>query len=153
MTYVDGLRTVLIERGATEQMLNSKTATMVFDAIVDNEVLASETARAEMDRIDGRLKQLEKTQENLAKMSRDFQKKLKAADELASQEIISDPSVIDGLLAYRKMLEITCDVFGEESMTEEVICKTIEAASYGMWRSVMGPKDASRSVNRRQAIL
>jgi hypothetical protein len=74
----------------------------------------------------------------------EFRKELEAAGIELSQQHISDRTIIDGLLAYRQMLDDTIEVFGSCSMTEEVICKAIEAASYGMWRSVMGPKDNGR---------
>ena len=46
----------------------------------------------------------------------------------------------NSLSVYESVLRTTRNVFGAEAMTEAVICKAIEAASYGMWRSIMGPK-------------
>ena len=61
----------------------------------------------------------------------------------ASNELISDRKIAESVLVYRKVLEATADVFGVENMqkSESAMCKAIEAASYGLWRSIMGPKD------------
>lgn len=67
----------------------------------------------------------------------------KALEEEASKlgrSYIQDEHTRNGIAAYREVLHATRDVFGDEAMTEAVICKAIEAGSYGMWRSVMGPK-------------
>ena len=41
------------------------------------------------------------------------------------------------IATYRGMLEATKDVFGE-SLSDEVMSASIEAASYGAWRTIMG---------------
>ncbi len=53
---------------------------------------------------------------------------------------ISNPVINDSLNAFAQMLRIVHDEFGDEAMTEQVICTAINAASYGYWRSVMGGK-------------
>ena len=61
-------------------------------------------------------------------------------DDLVSMGI-EDGAVLDSVLAYGCMLEMTKEVFGEENLTEAVMVKAIEAASYTAYRNVMGPKD------------
>ena len=55
-------------------------------------------------------------------------------------KIVNDEKLVDALNLYRAMLSDTKQVFGDEKMTEAVIIQAIEAASYGMWRSIMGGK-------------
>ena len=47
---------------------------------------------------------------------------------------MANDNVQDILLAYRGILEITRDVFGEENMTEDVIRSTICEAGSMAWR-------------------
>lgn len=59
---------------------------------------------------------------------------------------ISERKTTDALIAYRIVLQNTKEIFGEEKLTENVMMKAIEAASYIGYRSIMG--EAAQS-NRR----
>ena len=43
-----------------------------------------------------------------------------------------DKNVGDGIIAFRSVLEMTREVFGEERMTEPIICKALEVAGRAM---------------------
>jgi hypothetical protein len=73
--------------------------------------------------------------------------------ELLSQYIatgklsmISDRDTIDALLCFQYAIKAVKEVFGEENMTTEVMCKAIEAGSYLGYRSIMG--EASKPTKR-----
>ena len=46
----------------------------------------------------------------------------------------------DALDFYASILQRTMDVLGEERLTEPVIVKLLETASYITWRNIMGGK-------------
>ena len=54
--------------------------------------------------------------------------------------LIDDKATRNEIMAYREVLRVTLDVFGEDRVTENVAIKAIDAASYCAWRSIMGPK-------------
>ena len=70
---------------------------------------------------------------------------------------ITDERIIDGVNAFAEILQIGVDTFGMGNMTEAVICKLIEAGSYGYWRSVMGPKfdsyESDKKQSRKQRVI
>lgn len=146
-----GMREWMLEHGANLQQVNSKTMEMIVDAMADESVTSYATVREDVRRLKevansarGKAEAAEHVAVSLRGEMSEFRKEVEAAGIELSQQHISDRTIIDGLLAYRQILDDTMDVFGVDSMTEEVICKAIEAASYGMWRSVMGPKDNGR---------
>ena len=69
-----------------------------------------------------------------------YRKSLEDEASKLGRAYVKDEHIRDGIAAYKEMLHVTRDVFGDDAMTDDVICKAIEAASYGMWRSIMGPK-------------
>ena len=150
MAENNSLKERLVELGATEAQLKSKVVTLMEDSMIDDEALRSETVRKELAELHRQTKdagsQTEKYRRSLylaQKEMSDLRKNIQAANTFAIDSVISNESVKDGVIAYKRMLESTRDVFGADAMTEEVVCKAIEAASYGMWRSVMGPKSGS----------
>lgn len=54
---------------------------------------------------------------------------------------ITNPNTRDALNLYTAILTTTKDIFGEEKLTEQVMIKLLETASYGIWRSIMGSKN------------
>ena len=67
--------------------------------------------------------------------------------------IVNDEKLVDALNLYRAVLSETKQVFGDEKMTEAVIIQAIEAASYGMWRAIMGGKfDESEPKKERRKL-
>lgn len=63
---------------------------------------------------------------------------LKARTSDALMRYISDPDLKNAVACFNSTLTITQEVFGEENMTEAVICKAIEAGSYIAYRAIMG---------------
>lgn len=56
----------------------------------------------------------------------------------ALMRYISDTDLKNAVACFNSTLTITQEVFGEENMTEAVICKAIEAGSYIAYRAIMG---------------
>ena len=137
----EGLRSKLRELGANEQQLNSKIVDMIENSWFDDEVMKSATAKEQMADLTKRGGILQRKIDTLERRTTEYENNLKLANQSISQHVITDKSTIDGILAYENMLKATVDVFGPEKMTEEVICKAIESASYGMWRSITGSKE------------
>lgn len=52
--------------------------------------------------------------------------------------LIESRDVRDALLCFRETLKAVKETFGEEKITETVICQAIEAGSYMGYRSIMG---------------
>ena len=77
---------------------------------------------------------------------------LKEAEKKAKDQIeaygIKDTDLVQAVNVYAEVLGRTKDIVAED-MTEEIWLKTIEAASYGMWRSIMGPKFDDKGQGRR----
>jgi len=65
-------------------------------------------------------------------------KELKARKSDALMRYISDSDLKNAVACFNSTLTITQEVFGEENMTEAVICKAIEAGSYIAYRAIMG---------------
>jgi sulfite reductase alpha subunit-like flavoprotein len=63
---------------------------------------------------------------------------LKARKSDALMRYISDSDLKNAVACFNSTLTITQEVFGEENMTEAVICKAIEAGSYIAYRAIMG---------------
>lgn len=149
-----GMKAWLSEHGATEAQVNSKVVDMIERAMLDGEVSVSETAAEQMiafgKYVDDALKAVRdaemktnlvsKAIDDAARRARDVQDLLDQAEVAVDQVSIGDPAITDGLVAFERMLVAVRDTFGQPAMTDAVICAAIEAGSYGMWRSVMGPK-------------
>lgn len=56
---------------------------------------------------------------------------------LPNGEVIPSKETVQALYIYENVLKITKEVFGQ-NIYSDVIKAAIEAASYGMWRSIMG---------------
>ena len=148
------LKERMIEMGASDAQINSKTLAMIESIIAEDAGVVSETANEYAKRLLAELKEVrtEYTQLNanlksmddkLGVMKSDVAEVYSAVDNFVDankQKIVEDPRTKDAILAYQQMLTITQSIFGEENMTEAVMVKTIEAGSYCFWRSVMGGK-------------
>ena len=152
------LRAKLEQMGASDAQLNSKIYGMVEQAIMDEEVSLSETVQEQLRKMQDEIIEARngaKLVMNAVKVAGceidAYREKIDLADKAVSEHVITDKSIIDGILTYRKTLEATLDVFGKEAMSEEVIKAAISAGSYGMWRSIMGPKnqDSKQSAKRK----
>ena len=77
---------------------------------------------------------------------------LKSAKSEAKDKIrsygIKDIPTIEALNLYSEVLERTKVSVGD-GLTEEIWLKAIEAGSYGMWRTIMGPKFDDKGYGRR----
>ena len=76
---------------------------------------------------------------------------LKMKEFSGKSETFDDPKLNDALNFYCAMLSAVKDVFGGDKMTEAVIVQAVEAASYGVWRSIMGSKYGDESTEPRKA--
>ena len=137
----------LESHGATQSQLDSKTTEMVISGLLDEEIASSDTVRAEFSKMREGISAAKFKSDAIMRGLEGYEKRFQSlerlmsdAEKCASDRVIDDQRVVDGVNAFTRMLESTRDVFGEDSMTESVICAAIEAASYGFWRSVMGSK-------------
>lgn len=149
-----GMKEYLREHGATDAQVNCKAVDMLEKAMLDGEVSVSGTAAEAIrdlgERIDsayGVAGRAERKSEFVSGMVdeidrrvRDLRDLLDQAEVAVDQVSIGDPAITDGLVAFERMLVAVRDTFGQPAMTDAVICAAIEAGSYGMWRSIMGPK-------------
>lgn len=135
--------------GLTPQQLGGKVYKQLLGVALDEELDSVKTARAECDGIDARYSSLARSSYDQSQTIDKLDRRLDALRRKVSEtqkEIESQTDFIDdkptrmGVLAYREILRATVDVFGEDKMTEAVMCKAIEEAGYGAWRSIMGPK-------------
>jgi hypothetical protein len=65
---------------------------------------------------------------------------LESLEKKMADGTIRDEKLIDTLNFYTEVLKRTKEIFGEENLTEAVMVKLLETASYGVWRFIMGPK-------------
>lgn len=148
-----------IERRAhlTDQQKATKTCVALREAALGSEIDSVKTSEAELNKINMKYNEINResydTKIAIENLERDLGIVLrKVADtkrEIANQsEFIDDKMTRNGIMAYREILKATVDVFGAENMTEQVICKAIEEAGYGAWRSMMGPKDEYGAAKR-----
>ena len=114
MSSLDALRKELDRKGASSTQKNSSTVRMIAELIDDG-------------RIDG------------LEDPREAAKRLWWLVERATDCSIKDERSREGVNVYSTVLERTKDVVGTD-MTEAIWIKTIEAASYAAWRSIMGQK-------------
>lgn len=141
------LKDELRKRGLTEQQINSK-------AVETTEAVLAEKQGVEIDTLRKLVKSLElqvRMESNLSndreyrlkKMMNDIdqvENKVSRYVENVEKTIVNDPKLCDALNFYSALLTRTQEVFGAENMTEAVIVKTLETASYSVWRGIMGAK-------------
>ena len=75
--------------------------------------------------------------ESLVKAA-ELARKLDVLSEGTNVRYIDDRDIRNAVAAFNSTLNITKDIFGEDKMTEAVICKAIEAGSYIAYRTIMG---------------
>ena len=131
-----------------KQVVESKTVERVADACAEHEGLIPAMAEESAKRLEAKLWQLDRqirdVDHRLKGMIQNIQKVNETVDSYVDDgknRIIEDQKMKDGLILYHHMLTVTKEVFGEENMTVEVMQKAIEAASYGLWRGIMGSKN------------
>lgn len=147
------LEQFLKEHGATDQQLASRVVKILEDAAMNEEVSRSKTVRETVENLERRVSSAastaysyERTVEAVDAHIETLRKKVAdiegGVEKQVASRCIRSSDVLDGLLAYERILQVTVEVFGTQGreLSDEVICRAIDAASYGMWRSVMGPK-------------
>lgn len=162
------LREELVKRGATTSQLNAAAVEMAEQAIAEGAVDEMKTA-------DNLAKRLIGTIESESRKLRDWQydseqakksasmlnsavtnaneaivklnRGINAARSVSDQMALSDNTLRQSVFMYDEILHRTKDVVGKD-ITEAIWLKTIEAASYGMWRAIMGPKFEEKAPRR-----
>lgn len=150
------LEETLRARGATDQMINSRTFRMAQEAIADGSVDGLDEARV----IEKRMEQATAYAESLLNAigsRQDESNRLLLTMDAAIEELqrdveqvaLTDKKTAEAVNAYTMVLMRTKQVVGPEGMTESIWEKAIEAASYCAWRSIMGPK----ALKQERAVL
>lgn len=156
VTFTGGIdyRQFLENAGLSKSQMTAKAVTVTEEAIANNEISSSETAKKLVSRLSDSVRSCSAEVLRLKQDVRDASstmagvKRMVDSAELSAREMaITDSKTLEGIATYAKVLDATKDAFGAESMTEAVICKAIEAASYAMWRSIMGPKFNDRAIS------
>ena len=114
MSSLDALKKELDRKGASSAQKNSTVVRMIAELIDDG-------------RIDG------------LEDPREAAERLWWLVENATDYSISDRQSREGVNGYSTIRERTKAIV-DSDMTEVIWIKTIEAASYAAWRSIMGPK-------------
>lgn len=154
------LRAELKKRGANSSQLSSAVTKMAEEAIaagaIDEMGTAQESANRLINTIEREQRELEDWRhDNQASMEnarmlrgevnrandtlRELRSAVINARTVAASSALSDNTLQQSVYMYDEILQRTKSVVGDD-MTEDIWLKTIEAASYGMWRAVMGPK-------------
>lgn len=155
------LRTVLTRMGASEAQFNSKIFHMTEVAIAEDSVDGYETVSKAVDRLTEKLDEssraLDKKLTNSFSMDQRLDDRINEAEDtlgklnkrvaelnVAVDNItVKDPGIMDAINAYTLILTRTKEVLGEDALTEAVLVQLLETASYGLWRSIMGPKNVN----------
>ena len=146
------LRDALIELGATSSQLNSSTFAMAEQAIADDAVDGLHEARERINRLTAKIDTSERQLNSTCNSAQTKANKLSDLIKQAQEVIeplgdnldtvkVSDQNLRDAVNAYTLILSRTKQVLGDDAMTEAVTIQLLETASYGLWRSIMGPKD------------
>lgn len=119
--FVDTTDKAFIDAGLDSRVVETKTYQNIKKILSDNpDIIIGET-------LGGAIKEAWALADEL---------KVRTSDAL--MRYISDHDLKDAVACFNSTLTITKEVFGEEKMTEAVICKAIEAGSYIAYRAIMG---------------
>lgn len=149
------LRKELKKYGLTETQMNAKAVSCMEDIVINNSNAIDKMA---FDRLNSEVAKsaevLKKINESAARNEDMMNRAEKAvreyknyADSLKNNAILN-PDTRDALNLYTSMLTATKEIFGEENLTENVMIKLLETASYGMWRSIMGSKNGDSKAEK-----
>lgn len=150
------LRTAVQELGATDAQLNSKVFAMAEQAVADGSVDGLSDVRKSVKMLEGRVNDANDSISSRILSARSASQHLESIVKDAREAIgdlsgavdevhVGDETIRDAVNAYTLILTRTKQVLGEDAMTEAVICQLLETASYGLWRSIMGPKEQPSS--------
>lgn len=152
------IREALREHGATDQQLSAKVVDLIGEVLAEmseesvkeigahqaieirnnliEKIYKLDTATSEFNKAAQRAesadRQARKTYEELRDLIYPLQTFINTHPEIGD---LGDS--MKAIATYKGMLEATKDVFGE-SLSDEVMSASIEAASYGAWRTIMG---------------
>lgn len=126
------------EAELTSVQLSSKIYRQLLDVAAGESISEIKTIERECDSTD---KRIESINRELKSVAANLSRAETRVNRIST--VIDDKATMNGLMAYREVLQATLDVFGEDRVTESVAIKAIEAASYCAWRSIMGPKGDS----------
>lgn len=146
------LREAVVGLGATDAQLNSKIFTMAEQALAEGTVDGLSDARKSVQELNKRVDSaLSKIGPSIALAGneanrlnaaiKDAREVLGALDGSLDEIKICDSNIRDAVNAYTLILSRTKQVLGDDAMTEAVTIQLLETASYGLWRSIMGPKE------------
>lgn len=168
------LREWLASHGATDAQLKSKVVSLIEDAVADSEVGADATVRGMVDGLQDRVRDLEDKIAAGGTQLGGYERRLRAGkvdvsnvelrlqrlretidtmDTNLTQNVLEDKSKKEAIVAFAKVLSAVRDTFGADAMSEAVICKAIEAASYGMWRSLAEPPNKEQDRSRAYRVM
>lgn len=144
----------LIEKGLTPQQAGAKAVEVMQELIAEDSGCIDNITAGYLRKVNDMCQKNEKQaklanndfdyiKKQMIEMFRELRETRYAVENWESGErskIVNDERLVDALNLYRAMLSDTKQVFGDDKMTEAVIIQAIEAAFYGMWRSIMGGK-------------
>ena len=153
------IRDLVVELGATDQQVDSKIFHMVEQAIADNAVDGLADARKSVVDLQSKLdnassgldSSISRAMGLYSQLNHTIAEAKEARGELSASVDdvrINDEALRDAINAYTMILSRTKDVLGDDAMTEPVIIQLLETASYGLWRSIMGPKEQPKQRTR-----
>lgn len=67
-------------------------------------------------------------------------------------EDFTDQRVANGFALYKGILKSTVEIFGEDKLTETVLCQLIETAGYSTWRAIMGAKSGEQEIDNWKPV-
>lgn len=130
----------LVEKGLTTGQATSITAQKVLEVVAKDQLVGAEALKSWID----------KRGEDLSKLQHSINFSIHELEELFGN-LKNAPKLIedDGtyrfdrcrtnedkmLLMFRSAIETAKDVFGEDKMSDAVICQIVAAASYAAWRT------------------
>ncbi len=162
------LHSVMERMGATQSQLSSKTFDMAEKAIAESAVDGVATAnarlrgferqvestvfevrqlaastKANLEQSKSQIDALDNATKRAASVERKVDEKLSQLMASVDSITIKDAALLDAVNVYTLILDRTKQVLGEDALTEAVVVQLLETASYGLWRSIMGPKDSN----------
>lgn len=135
---MDNIKEMLKKRGASQTQLESKTVRMMEDIFA--EMADDELKNVGAELANERREQLAFTVHEAKSLEARLDRKMREADiradKLKTAVKPSDDNA-QAIWVYKNTLAATTEVFGD-NITADVMVAAITAASYGMWRSIMG---------------
>lgn len=146
------LRSELKKYGLTDQQMNVKAVSCMEDIILKDNAAIDKMA---FERLSEQVRKsaaiLAENQAIMKRADNAVNEYAKYAESLKKCAIIN-PNTRDALNLYTAILSTTKDIFGEENLTEAVMVKLLETASYGIWRTIMGSKNGNENGSDKSSV-